>query len=458
MDSSRTVRVLALCCLGCALAARATTAAQSGDKHTLAARHQVGELSRVELALQVGGEVKLVGEKGQAHNLPMSVLANLGYDEALVALDDAGRAVRSVRYYDDTRAVIKIDKGGEKPLVDPAHRLIIAERRDQSPALLYCASGRLSREELDLLDLPGGTLVLDALLPAKEVALGESWKLADATLAALLCLDAVAWSDVECVLGEVKDQVADVAAAGNVSGAIGGISTDVELKIKYKFDVAQGRITNFAMLIKEKRAIGHIGPGLDTVAKVLVKITPISRSRTLSADVLNGLPKGSNADLLALDYTPKNGLFRFDYDRRWYVTSDDAKLAVLRLLDRGELVAQCNVSALPAVKKPVTLTEFQGDIERTLDKNFGQFVSAAQTTSEAGYAVFRVVVHGTVGQLPIEWVYYLIQDRQGRRVSLAFTFQESLRERFAAADRGVVEALRLTDPPAPTAAKPATAR
>jgi hypothetical protein len=284
---------------------------------------------------------------------------------------------------------------------------------------------------------------------------GEPWKLTDETLVALLCLDAVGWSDVQCVLGEVKNQVADVAAAGNVSGAVAGIATELELKIKFKFNMAAGRITDFALLIKEKRAVGHIGPGLDTVAKLLIRITPIATSRSLTSEVLARAPQTPAPELLALSYAPKHGRFRLDYDRRWYVTGDESKLAVLRLLDRGELVAQCNVSALPAVTKPVTLPEFQRDIERTLGKNFGQWSSAGQTTSEAGYQVYRVGVKGTVSQIPIEWIYYLVQDRDGRRVSLAFTFQESQKDRFAAADQGMITALRLTEPQAPTAAKPA---
>ncbi|MCH9007895.1 hypothetical protein IIA29_07795 [candidate division KSB1 bacterium] len=114
--------------------------------------------------------------------------------------------------------------------------------------------------------------------------------------------------------------------------------------------------------------------------------------------------------------------------------SEPRSLAVLRMVDRGELLAQCNLSALPKVKKPVTLAEFQRDVERSLGNNFGRFVSAAQNVNESGYAVFRVVVRGTVSQLPIQWIYYLVQDRRGHRVSLAFTLEQSLRERFAEAD------------------------
>ncbi len=458
MDSRRTLRAALTGCLLVCFAANCGAAEKSGAKHTLAARHRPGEITRVEVALQVGGEFKFVADDGKTTELPMSVVANFGYDESLLALDASGRPARSVRYYDDARAVIKIDKGGEKPVFDPARRLIIVDRNDKSPCLLYCPTATLRREELDLIDLPGGTLVLDEVLPTEPVALGESWKLADTTLGALLCLDAVGWSDVECVLGTLKDGLADIAAAGRVSGAVGGISSEIELKIKYKFDVRAGRITAFAMLIKEKRAVGHLGPGLDTVAKVIVKITPKSASRALTPSRIRQIPKRTTPKLLELGYVPKGGQFRFRYDRRWYVTGDDPKLAVLRMVDRGELLAQCNLSALPKVKKPVTLAEFQRDVERSLGKNFGRFTSASQTVNEAGYAAFRVVVQGKVSELPIEWIYYLVQDRQGHRVSLAFTLQQNLRERFAEADRRVVEALQLTEPPTPTAAKPVTTK
>ncbi|MEX0679567.1 MAG: hypothetical protein WD063_21010 [Pirellulales bacterium] len=458
MDSRRALGGFVACCLLVVVIVRAGGAAQSDDKHPLKAQHRPGDLARVQIAFQVGGEVNLVADDGETKNLPMSVVANLAYDERVLALDASGRPAKTVRYYDDARAVIKIDKGGEKPDFHPARRLIIAERTEKGPCQLYCPTAALVREELDLVDLPGGSLVLDDVLPAAPVALGDSWKLADTTLAALLCLDAVGWSDVECVLGEVKDGLADIAAAGSVSGAVGGISTDIQLKIKYKFDVRARRITAFGMLIKEKRAVGHVGPGLDTVAKLIVRITPISASKTLTGEVFRRLPPGTTPELLELGYVPKGGQFRFQYDRRWYLTSDDPKLAVLRMLDRGELVAQCNLSALPVVKKPVTLAEFQRDVERSLDKNFGQFKSAAQTVNESGYAVFRVVVDGTISQLPIEWIYYLVQDRQGHRVSLAFTLEQSLRERFAEADRRVVEALKLTEPPTPTVARPVKSR
>ena len=117
-------------------------------------------------------------------------------------------------------------------------------------------------------------------------------------------------------------------------------------------------------------------------------------------------------------------------------------------------MAQCNVAALPGGQtKPISLAEFQQDVQQTLGKQFGQFTNASESTNEAGCTVLRVVARGTVSQLPIQWIYYLIADPKNQRVSLAFTLEQSLEDRFEHADRELVTALRLSEPPAPTAAR-----
>lgn len=455
MDSSRVVTstlaaflLLALCL--------PLLAAESVAKHSLKSRHQIGEQTRVQVSLQVGGDLKLVND-GKATSLPMSVVARLKYDELLRGLDKQGQPSRSVRYYDDAQAVIKVDKGGQRPALEADHRLIMADKSPQTSPLLYCPSSALSREELDLIDVPGGSLLVDELLPNEPVAFGDSWKLDDQVLANLLCLDAVSWSEVTSTLGEIKDGKAEIAAAGSLNGAVGGIATEIELKAKYRFDLVHHRVTFLAMLIKEKRAVGHVGPGLDTVAKLLMSITPIRASKFLTREVIAKLPEEPAPEASELGYSAVSGQFRFQYDRRWFLTSDDEKLTILRLLDRGELVAQCNITLLPGTKKsPTTLAEFQKDVQASLGKSFGQFVHATQSNSQSGYLVYRVVARGEVSQLPIEWIYYLIQELNGRRVTLAFTYEQQLAERFANADRALVRQLRITKLPTPTASKPVT--
>jgi len=456
MDSTRNLRYFLVLTLLTVLT-NGLNAAAVAEKLSLRPTHRAGEQSRVEIALQVGGDVKLVTD-GNAKNLPMSVVANIKYEEHVLALNRAGFPNRSLRHYDEARAVIKVDKGGEKPSLQPGHSLIAVDKSDSSSAVLYCPGGPLAREELDLIEVPGNTLVIDQLLPTEPLGLGDSWKLKDQALADLLALEAVSWTDVEGMLASVADGMAHVSAAGNVSGAVGGVSTEIELKIKYRFDLKTRRIAYLALLIKEKRSVGHVGPGLDTVAKVILTIQPISGSARLTAAALQQVPEKVTPELSQLSYASQGGKFRFKHDRRWYLTSDDAKLSIWRMLDRGELVAQCNMSALSGSKKPITLAEFQRDVQTSLGKNFGQFVKASQSTNDAGYTVLRLVVHGTVSQLPIEWIYYLIHDENGQGVSLAFTFEQDLAPRFADADRSLVSGLRIAEAANSTAARPTKAK
>jgi hypothetical protein len=452
MDSSRAVwGLVALTFL--IAASEQLPAADQTERFALQAAHRPNELTRVGIALQVGGDMTLANE-GSQKKLAMSVVANLAYNERLLAVATDQEPLRAIRYYDAAQAVIKVEKGGEKPTLAAERRLIAVEKEPKRPAVLYCPTGSLTREELDLIDLPGNPLLADPLLPAKPVALGESWKLSSQTLGALLGLEAVSWTDVTSVLGQVAGGVAEIAAAGSVSGAVGGVSTEIEMKAKYKFDLKLKRITYLALLIKEKRAIGHIGPGLDTVAKLIVTIDRAPENEHLTPTALANVAQRLTPERAQLSYASASRQFQFNYDRRWYVTSDEPKLAVLRLVDRGELVAQCNVAALPGGQsKPVSLAEFQQDVQQTLGKQFGQFTNASQSTNEAGCTVLRVAVRGTVSQLPIEWIYYLIADAKNQRVSLAFTLEQNLEDRFDHADRALVTALRLTEAPVPTAAR-----
>ena len=56
-------------------------------------------------------------------------------------------------------------------------------------------------------------------------------------------------------------------------------------------------------------------------------------------------------------------------------------------------------------------------------------------------------------EIPIQWVYYHISDDQGRRAALAFTFESKLVERFAEADRTLVETFQFTPRRQPTEAR-----
>jgi len=425
----------------------AKTAERKKPTHTLRSGRTPGALDQVVVLLEVGGDVKLV-EDGKVKRVKMSAVGNLAYDEKSLELPTGSdRCLRSVRYYNKATAVIKVGDGGVKPTLRNDRRLVGVEA-DGPTVTLFSPEGTLSRTELDLIDVLGNSLLLDRLLPEKPVAIGDSWKVPKDVVTALLGLNAVAKSDVECTLSEVTDTAARVALAGQVEGAIDGVSTEIALKAKYRFDREINRVVWLGLLVKEVRSIGHVGTGVDAVARLQVQIRPQTESPRLADAALKTLSLEPTAELTPLGYDSAANGWQFTHDRCWFVTSDEHDLVVLRMIDRGELVAQCNVASLAkaAADRQPSLKGFQEDVKKALGENFGQFRKAEQWASEQDYRVYRVVVQGEASGLPIHWHYYLIAEERGRQVVFAFTVEEKLIEQFGEADAKLVGTLRFVDP------------
>ena len=99
------------------------------------------------------------------------------------------------------------------------------------------------------------------------------------------------------------------------------------------------------------------------------------------------------------------------------------------------------------------MEEFQDDVRRAVGKSFGEFVEAKQSPNEANCRVFRVVVHGThhgteegkTPDIPMQWIYYLVTDPQGRQAGLRFAVEQERIPRLADADKPLVQSLRFVE-------------
>ena len=66
---------------------------------------------------------------------------------------------------------------------------------------------------------------------------------------------------------------------GSVVGTFDGAATEMEIKGVYMFDRKLDRVTKLNLAVKEKRSIGGATRGLDGVAKLKMKMKPITRLR-----------------------------------------------------------------------------------------------------------------------------------------------------------------------------------
>jgi hypothetical protein len=416
----------------------------------LAPRVGTAELAQVTIELDAGGTLWVRPTKDRSadeRKLPMSVVAKLQYDEHRVAPPTGGHPVRAVRWYDVAEAVIKVDDAGTTPKLADDRRLIVV----QNPGGRLNVSsprGLLTREELDLVDVTGDSLVVDGLLPGAPVADGGTWPADPDVIAGLLSLDSVAACEVESVLDKFNHDFALVRLAGSVVGTTDGSATEMEVRGVYLFDRRLGRVTRFNLAVKENRSIGGATPGLDGVAKLRLNIKPIESSAHLPEATLAPLRTASKLrlDMLRLDAADQG--YRIFHDRQWFVTSRERETTTLRRVERGDVLAQCTITSLPAKSagRQTTLDEFERDIRYSLRENFGQLVASRQWTNAFKHHCLEVVVRGTAEEVPVEWRYYLVAPESGNRVSVAVTIDGQMVERLASADRALVNAIQLVPP------------
>jgi hypothetical protein len=433
---------------------------QAAEKYKLVEDTAAGRLTRVQIALEVAGELKINADGKKVIPLGITGKGELLYDERIVADPNNAAALRTARYYHNASAQSRVgDQEVNSKLGN--ERCLIGVLADESKVTMhsFAASGPLTSDELELINVQANSALLHRLLPSDEVSIGDKWTHDEKLAAALFGFDVVLKNSLESVLARVDGNVAHIELTGSTSGSVAGVSSEVEANAKYSYDLEKRCITWIAMSIKENRAVGHAEPGFTLTGRLRASVTPAKDAPPeLATDALLQLP-GNLADHPWLTFMSKAGGFLLVHDRNWRLMIDRHDVTVLRFVDRGELIAQCNISRLPdaADKKQLALSSFQTDIQRVLDKNFGQFVESKEGKSERGLRVLRTVVSGVSNDLPIQWTYYHLTDAKGRQASLVFTMDAKLVERFGGADQALVSSFELLDREvkAAAAAKPA---
>ena len=425
-------------------------AAEPPKSISLKSQRTVGAIDRVEAAMEVGGDLKLSSE-WKVEKLKLQGQATLCYDERTLEFPQEPKGkLQSIRYYDKATAAFTVGNDNGNARLRDGRRWIGVEIDDAKPEkiTLFSPHGTLNGDEWELLDIMADSLMIDRLLPDKPVAVGQSWKHSDAVIATLCGLDRVTRNDVQSVLSSVKEEVARMELSGKVEGTEYGLATAIELKAKYRFEMKAGRITWLGLLLKQKREEGPVVPGVDVVARVQATVTPVKESANLTDAALKGFPLTPTEELNNIAYDCQDGSWQLVHDRNWRVTTQTGDMATLRMADEGKTLVQCRVSTLAQAAKnngQITLADFQADIQRALDKSFGQFVQAKQSSNTADYRVYRVVVQGKASDVPIRWIYYLIADKLGRQAVLVFDLKEESLEHFGSADEQLVNSLRFLD-------------
>ena len=449
--------VACLVVLGGLLSADQTLAAEA---YTLAEPASDTRVKAVKMQVAIGG--KLVTSAGRGKELSHDLNASADYRFRERRLTGAGRdaeAYRSLREFDHASVRTTISKRVTAQTLPPRFSLV-AVQGQRSGMLRYSPNDLFTRDSLDLLDVPGDPLAVVALLPTREVEIDEAWDVPDWAVQMLTTLEAASTAKMTAKLTDVSDGTARIEFSGRAEGARLGAVTKVKLSGHLLYDLERNLITSVDLSHDEQGAVGTITPGIDSQVRVISERSLANDPGAVTDELAESISLEPPADRLPLRFDAPPWGLQLVHSRGWHVYlanfDSDPEVVILRLLDEGTLICQCNFSqvsdAAPGEHTP--LDEYEDSIRRSLGQQFGAIVARDNIPVPDGRKIFRVTTQGkyelTEGEetkeYPMSWIYYLCVDPSGKQVSFVFAVEPAMKERLAGQDRQIVESLQFTRP------------
>ena len=432
------------------------SAAEEKDKsYSFTSVQKVGDIDRVTVQLKAGGSSihRPINPKGEDKTKEIrekiSVQCDLVYDEKTLAMPkDDEKTLLTLRAYEKADAALQHEEDAWKSTLRSDRNLILAEAKEDRTTLAS-PQGPLTREELELIDILANSLLVERLLPDKPVKIGEVWKPSDKLLASFFDLDDIGQNDIEISLKEVTDKRALFVINGRLSGVQWGTAAEIEVKANFRFNFRLNRVDWIGLLAKEQRNIGEVHNGMDLVTQFTLTAVPTKNTAAFEGDAVKDLSLKITPESELLEGASPKGNWKIAYDRRWNITQDRgsfADLTELKFIDAGDFLAYCRISSVPKItpEKLPTLEAFQADLKRLLKDQFGEFIEAGEK-SNPNRRMFRVVVKGTASDKDaLNWIYYHVADTQGNQVVFGFTVFEKWMEKFADADKKLVDSFQFT--------------
>ncbi|MEM9409662.1 MAG: hypothetical protein AAGA30_01025, partial [Planctomycetota bacterium] len=418
-----------------------TTAEETFD---LVHLEKEGQFINVKSQVQYMGSVIVdrAGEDENARVLPLDVRARFDFDQRISSASK--NTPQAIRYFDKAHATIKAGKGKVDSNLHENNKLVLARLKSDNQGLtqfqIASIGDQLRQKEYELLKNPGDPLCFSELFDKKNVRIGQKWKAGKSELSGLLGLNRVITSSVTMMLKSVEDGVAKIYIYGNVKGEVHDAITEMKIKGIGRLDLQNQFLTALRLSLDEERRTGHVAPGFEGKVKLDTQLKPTTENILMTKSRLAELYKGKKVKFSFQFNRPENE-FQFAHETNWHIIASEKEAAVLRYLDDGQLIAQCNIVQLPErpAGQPMKLSEFQKEIIRITEDTDSRIVGADQSVTSAGDNVLRVAVDGMESDIPFIWIYHHIASNDGRRLTAVFTLEKDAIDYFAEADRTLVK-------------------
>jgi len=382
----------------------------------------------VDYSLQIDGTLITPGPGGTS-SWKLASSGTFSFDQRRFPFDAAGplaiRAARSFRTA-QTETTVGDQRSTTVALPRTAHNIVLYGAVEQ--LLQLSPDVRLTRPQLDLLQIPCDPIVAAELLPARNLKdQNEKWNADTWVVPMLVGIDATISESATCRLQSLSDTEAVVEFEGQAKGAVTGSSTKVTLTGELTFDRTRHFIRTLKAVQSEKREAGPFSPGLDVTAKIewtqrLVDEKDPAADSAVAESMREQLP--DEGQLLLTLATPWRVLML--HNRKWHVFHETPEMVMLRMLHEGALVAQCNLAPAATVRAgdATSEQEYLAEIQEALEERKGLVKSSKIHPDINGWRVHHVRAVGKANSKALIWDYFLCTAKTGEQISLIFSFAE----------------------------------
>jgi hypothetical protein len=402
---------------------------------------------RIQLTMELTGELK-VQQDNKVVSLKTTASATHDYVERLLEAAADGTASRSARVYKDARVAIQVDQDKLQRSLRPERSFMVAQH-DRDQQLAYCPRGPLTREELDVTE-HFDTLAVTGLLPGKDMKVGDTWKVNNATVQALCHLQGLAEHTLAGKLEQVKDDIAVFSIAGTAAGIDQGAAVKATVSATGRFDLKQRRLVDVRWNEADEREQGPVSPASSMKVETTLRRTPIDPPNELSDVALVTWPVPKNGvlpqEMTDLHFKDPRGRFELRYARDWQVVGQTPEHLVLRLMDRGEFVAQVSIAPWKKAEPGKHMSE--ADFKETVAMSPGWEQDKLLKQPEVvalhnGIWAYLVAAEGDLDGVRAVQYWYLLAGPGGDQAVLTFTMTSAQAQKLGSRDLELVRGFTL---------------
>lgn len=409
---------------------------------TLAETPAAGESFRCSVELDLIGKM-FVTQEGAKQAVRLEAKARHIFSERTLSVAD-GLPARSARHYDDAVASTVVDVDKMNRSLPDDRRLVVAIRNSEG-IFCFCPAGPITRDELDLVTEHFNPQCLAGLLPGKAVNVGDTWNIAPAAAQAACAFDGLIKNDLTGKLTAAADDKATFTIEGTADGIDHGAKVTLTINATGTFDLEAKRIVTLQWKQKDDREQGPVAPASRVEVTINLKRQAIAEApKEINDTALANVPKGEvPAALTLLRFADPKDRYSLVYPRDWHITGQTDQHLILRLLDKGEFIAQATVLAWKKADagKHTAPEDFKKAVNATPGWTTTRVVDDNETTTPDGRWLYRIVAEGKTDNLPMVQSFTLLAGPRGDQAALLVAMTPEKIKAVGTRERDLVNAI-----------------